>query len=314
LYEEEGDPNGQASATIEDLTVEASGAGLTYQWYKKAVNKNAADTLLTSETSNTYTPVVTGWGMNSYYCVVSNAYGSVTSNIAEVAAGCGAKTADGGWLKFMCYNLGADLDADTNADPFTFTENTSTILGNFYQWGRPEAIARTAAVPENFIAAPVYPYDWTIPAGYTQDFDDSYHQNDYLWRNHKNDDYDPCPAGWHVPSQSAFGAIFKGTADADIPENATANTWTQTGTWLSGTGTGGYFVKPDGSTTTLFFPAAGYRTATSGTLIGVGLYGHYWSSTPAATGAFTLYINDEKMHSASINYRGRGFSVRCVSE
>jgi hypothetical protein len=45
---------------------------------------------------------------------------------------------------------------------------------------------------------------------------------------------------------------------ADISGNATANTWTSTGnwTWTSSInhGNGGYTVKTDGITTTLFFP------------------------------------------------------------
>jgi hypothetical protein len=136
LYEINGDPNGPATVTIEDLTVEASGAGLTYQWYKKAINKNAAD--IPVATTQTYKPVVTAWGMNSYYCVVSNAYGSVKSDVADVAAGCGAKTVSGGWLKFMCYNLGGKK----GADPFVFNANDSTNLGKFYQWGRPSRVRK----------------------------------------------------------------------------------------------------------------------------------------------------------------------------
>jgi uncharacterized protein (TIGR02145 family) len=306
LYEEEGDPNGPASATIEDLTVEASGTGLTYQWYKKATNKNAAD--IPVATTSTYTPVVTAWGMNSYYCVVSNAYGSVKSDVADVAIGCGAKTVTGGWLKFMCYNLGTT----TTADPFTFA---SAILGNFYQWGRKDANPRGATDVTNFTVSTVWPYDWTIPEGYntSKPLSSSYHQDDYLWRNHKNGTNDPCPDGWHVPSQSAFGAIFKGTADADVPANATANTWSSTGTW-GADGSGGYAVKPDGVTPTLFFPAAGYRSDGTGALYAVGLTGRYWSSTTGATGAFGLGLNSGRVYPAGIYTRGAGFSVRCVSE
>jgi uncharacterized protein (TIGR02145 family) len=243
--------------------------------------------------------------MNSYYCVVSNANGSVTSNIADVAIGCGAKTVTGGWLKFMCYNLGAT----TTADPFTFA---STILGDFYQWGRKDANPRGATDVANFTKSTAYPYDWKIPAGYANSLSTTYSQDDYLWRNH-NGTNDPCPDGWHVPSQSAFGAIFKGTADADVPGNATANTWSSTGTW-GADGSGGYAVKPDGVTTTLFFPAAGYRNYSTGALGNVGLYGHYWSSTPGATGAFNLTINSGRVYPAFIYSRGYGFSVRCVSE
>jgi uncharacterized protein (TIGR02145 family) len=316
LYDTNGDPNGPATVTtIADLKKAASGTGLSYKWYRKATNKNAADTQVA--TTQTYKPAVTAWGMNSYYCVVSNAYGSVTSNVVDVAIGCGAKTATGGWLKFMCYNLGGKR----SSNPFAFTANDSTNLGKFYQWGRPDSIARTEIVPAIFTKATAYPYDWKMPTGYgaTPPLSATYHQDDYLWRNHKNGDYDPCPTGWHVPSQSAFAAIFKGTADADVYGNATANTWDSSGrtwSWTDATtyGNGGYAVKPDGVTTTLFFPAAGYRNYSTGVLYNVGLNGHYWSSTTGATGAFYLNFISQRVYHAHINYRGYGFSVRCVSE
>jgi uncharacterized protein (TIGR02145 family) len=207
----------------------------------------------------------------------------------------------------MCYNLGAT----TTADPFTFVANTSTILGNFYQWGRLEALARTAAVPANFTKSAAYPYDWTIPAGYTTTtpLSTTYHQDDYLWQNHKVGTQDPCPTGWHVPSQSAFGSIFKGTADADVPGNATVNTWDSSGrswSWYSATsyGNGGYAVKPDGSTTTLFFPAAGTRGPDNGEMANVGSTGNYWSSTTASVYSFHLHIDRERVAPAYVNPRG----------
>jgi uncharacterized protein (TIGR02145 family) len=310
LYEEEGDPNSTVTELTPTLTVVASGAGLTYQWYKKATNKNAAD--IPVATTQTYKPVVTAWGMDSYYCVVSNAYGSVKSDVADVAAGCGAKTVSGGWLKFMCYNLGADR----TKDPFVFNENDASILGNFYQWGRNVAIARTTEeAPDNFIKPTAYPNDWKIPEGYATALDATYHQDEHLWRNHRPGNNDPCPVGWHVPSQSAFGAIFKGIADADIIENATANTWDPSGrTWVAGTGNGGYAVKPDGRTTTLFFPAAGLRNAAEGVMRYVGRTGCYWTSTIASTAALSVYLDGLSVFTAHIRARSYGCSVRCVSE
>ncbi|GHS99036.1 hypothetical protein FACS189421_08740 [Bacteroidia bacterium] len=321
LRDTNGDPSGPSAAAaianIGKLTVEAVGDGLQYQWYEKSTNKNAPDTKLTgtSATTNEYVYSaadipdvnVANWGMKSYYVVVSDANGnSVTSAIADVALGCGAKTATGGWLKFQCYNLGAT----TTGSPFVFDAN---ILGEFHQWGRPGAAERTNTETE-WTNATAYPYDWKIPNGYDTPFTNAYHQDDYLWRNHKNGANDPCPDGWHVPSQSAFGAIFKGTADADVPANATANTWTATGNFVDVTGTGGYAIKPDGSTTTLFFPAAGNRSTSNGALYYVGLAGHYWSSTPAGTGAYSLAIGSGRVYPSYINLRGNGFSVRCISE
>jgi uncharacterized protein (TIGR02145 family) len=254
--------------------------------------------------------------MKSYYCVVKNGTDSVVSSIADVAIGCGAKTADGAWLKFMCYNLGVITNA--NSDPFTFAVNDSSILGKFYQWGRPDANYRAANNVTNFTTSSAYPYDWKISNGYKTTISDLYHQDDYLWRNHKNGVTDPCPDGWHVPSQSAFGAIFKGTADADIPGNAIANTWTPTGSWswsdATNYGNGGYAVKPDGVTTTLFFPAAGCRSNETGVLSNVSLLGYYWSGSVAANGAFLFHFNGGMLFPGRSDARGFGISVRCISD
>jgi uncharacterized protein (TIGR02145 family) len=320
LKDANGDPYAPAF-TEKKLTVAASGPGLTYQWYQKAKNPNAPDIELTSATTPTYTfpaPAegVANWGLYQYYCVVSNVYGSVKSDLAEIAVGCGAKTITGGWLKFMCYNLGGKK----GADPFVFNANDSTNLGKFYQWGRPDSIARTAEVPANFIVTTAYPWDWKIPEGYTATppLSASYHQDDYLWRNVKNGNQDPCPVGWHVPSQSTFGAIFQGTTDGDVPGNATANTWTPTGTWSSTSatiyGNGGFYVKPDGSTTTLFFPAAGQRYGSTGTWLLVGAGGYYWCNDAVPAGAKSVEFGINSVRPGFLNPRAYGMSIRCVSQ
>jgi uncharacterized protein (TIGR02145 family) len=316
LKDANADPNSTVTSFAPALTVVATGSNLKYQWYKKAVNPNAADTIVGTN-SATYTPTITALGMTSYYVVVSNEFGSVTSKMIDVAAGCGAKTATGGWLKFMCYNLGVPTAAYAK-DPFTFTASDTTILGKFYQWGSNVAVSYKDST--GHIKTTAYPYDWKVPGGYTAAAPETKdnHQDDYLWKNHNDGTHDPCPAGWHVPSQSAFGAIFKGTADADAYANATANTWSPGGTWswtgLSSFGNGGYAVQPDGTTTTLFLPAAGYRDSSTGTLGNVGLGGLYWSSTTAGAGAYTLVIYSSRVYPSYIYNRGYGFSVRCVSE
>jgi uncharacterized protein (TIGR02145 family) len=203
----------------------------------------------------------------------------------------------------MCYNLGA---ANTTKDPFVFTTNDTTILGKFYQWGRTDANHRAANDTTNFTTSWVYPYDWKIPHGYNKTITNSYRQNDFP--------SSPCPAGWHVPTTSAFGAIFNGIIEADVPGNAIANTWTPSGTWTNTTGNGGYAVKPDGVTTTLFFPAAGNRNYRTGALSSVGYSGNYWSITSSSTGAFILSFTNGRVNPVAGQYRGYGLSVRCVAE
>jgi uncharacterized protein (TIGR02145 family) len=314
LRDTDGDPHGPAaSAAAITLTVVASNA-TKYQWYKKAVNTNAPDMLINGATSASYTysPAdvnVANWGLYQFYCVVSNASDSVKSNMAEIALGCGAKTVTGGWLKFMCYNLGAE---DTNADPFSYKSGETKILGKFYQWGRKDAADR-ANTATNWTNAPYYPYDWKIPNGYTSALSDSYHQNDYLWRHHRVST-DACPSGWHVPSLSAFAAIFKGTSDGDKPVNATVNTWTPTGSFSEGTGNGGFAIQPYGETTTLFFPAQGFRDKSDGSVSGVGQFGTYWTGDAAESGALVFWFQATFIAPGSVGERGRGLSVRCLAE
>jgi uncharacterized protein (TIGR02145 family) len=320
MKETNGDPNSTIESFSPTLTITASGEGLSYKWYKKAVNRNAADTLIVAATTNSYTPTLTAWGMDSYYCVVSNAYGSTTSNIADVAAGCGAKAADGGWLKFMCHNLGASsLTSNQSLDAITFgsgtaaTDSTSNdAKGWLYQWGRAtdghqwrssvsnttlatvtDATQTPSADPTQFITSSSHPYDWRQTP------------YDYLWRNW-NDGRFPCPSGWKVPSSSDWGALYRSGSTYGTPAQATVNTWVWTNK--------GYAISPDGATTTLFLPAAGYRTASLAALGGVGSNGTYWSSTPTSSGAFYLNFLSSRVGPEASSFRVTGVSVRCVAE
>jgi uncharacterized protein (TIGR02145 family) len=262
--------------------------------------------------------------MNSYYCVVSNTYGSVTSNITEVAAGCGAKATDGGWLKFMCHNLGASpVGANQSLDAITFAFTTADdkaknddAKGWLFQWGRKDdghQLRGSAAVegpvsltgaadqtPSGEDAAKFVTtndnatfWDWRTP------------QSDYLWRNW-NDNRFPCPAGWKVPSSFDWGALYRSGSTYGTPDQATANTWF----WENA----GYAIRPDGATTTLFLPAAGFRFNTSAVLYYVGTNGTYWSSTTASSGAYYLEFTSARVSPETISTRANGLSVRCVAE
>jgi uncharacterized protein (TIGR02145 family) len=320
LYEQYGDPNGPETATIAPLSVTAAGPGtLTYQWYQKSANRNAPDIMLTgtSATTATYTPDVTSWGMKSYYCVVKNGIGSVVSAIADVAIGCGAKTNQGRWLRFMCYNLGADTSL---SDPFTYKSDSDTtskdIKGWLFQWGRiadghqwrsselvagPYISTTDIEVPDTdatfygkFITNTDMSTfaDWRTP------------QYDMAWRNSNDITRTPCPSGWRIPTSDEWGSIYREGSSYGRPAAATANTWT----WSKG-----YLLKPDGVTTTLFLPAAGHRFAT-GPLGYISGNGQYWCSPSASSYAFFLHINNIAVNPAISYPRAGGSSVRCISE
>ncbi|NDV47686.1 hypothetical protein D0T49_11575, partial [Paludibacter sp. 221] len=195
------------------------------------------------------------------------------------------------------------------------------VYGDLYQWGRKtdghekrtsaatttlstnNAATLPADISGSFIKAPSYPYNWVdvakAPAA------------DINWRNQKNGTYDPCPAGWRVPAQGEWSDIFCGGSTSGASGNAVANTWE----WhAAANGTAGYEIKPDGETTTLFLPAAGYRDRGNGELYYVGSFGHYWSGSVYSYTSFYLSFNGSSVYTADIASRGHGFSVRCIAD
>ena len=109
------------------LSVTATGAGLTYQWYKNTTNSNSGGTLLSGATSSTYTPVTTTAGVLYYYVIVSGTCtppvtsavsGSVTVNTAPAITAQPSTTAQS-----VCLNGAA-----------TQLSVTATGVGLTYQW------------------------------------------------------------------------------------------------------------------------------------------------------------------------------------
>jgi uncharacterized protein (TIGR02145 family) len=308
-----GDPKGPASPAAVTLTVIASGSGtLTYAWYEKPKNKNISTHGTKLASTASYAPDTTAWGMRTYYCVVSNGTDSVVSNYADVAVGCGAKTTDGNWLSFMCYNLGAN----TTLDPFVWNsvsdQTSNDIKGWLFQWGR---LADGHQVrTSDAVAGPVsLPSASQVPAGtsssglfITNSFYATFRdwrspQMTYLWCEFPNPNH-PCPAGWVVPAQSDFEAILSDNAPRlRVHERATANRWHWTGN--------GYAVSPDGNTTTLFFPATGRRLYTA--QLELPEMGFYWSAGTRSESALNFTFSRE-WTALVPEPRASGEAVRCV--
>src|SRR5574344_661979 len=110
--------------------------------------------------------------------------------------------------------------------------------------------------------------------------------------------YDPCPAGWRVPTSAELEALLGGTSPSLVLYNS------QYGAWFNGTTSPG--------TSGVFLPAAGYRDS-NGTAYDRGSYGGYWSGTPGGDYTYGLYFDDGNALMI-INYRAYGFSVRCVKD
>jgi len=316
LVDVNGDPNGPAAADAVTLSVTATGTGtLTYAWYEQSKNRNSTVRGTVLATTATFSPAVTAWGMRSYYCVVKNGTDSVVFNVADVAVGCGAKTTDGGWIGFMCQNLGAAPAPAGSLDGITFANDTtsSDAKGWLFQWGRvadghqwrssPTVAGPYSSTTNTQVPAgdPAYGhfiinndmatfYDWRTP------------QYDVNWR-HVDDMSNVCPSGWHVPTADDWGNIYRSGATWGSPSLSSANDWV----WV----TNGFAIRPDGRTTTLFLPAAGARYGGTGTFAAVGTYGDYWTSTTVSSFAYYMVFARTKVLPLLQTNRAYGHSLRC---
>ena len=132
-------------------------------------------------------------------------------------------------------------------------------------------------------------------------------RNNELWNsgtesNPVKTEYDPCPDGWRVPTYAELNELCQNRSS-----------------WTSEDGQYGFgFSGADSYTETVpqvFFPAAGYRSYSTGNADYRGNDGYYSSSRPHGT--TNIYIlrfskNNAKMYDG--HSRAGGFSVRCVQE
>jgi hypothetical protein len=212
---------------------------------------------------------------------------------------------NGGHFTFMDRNLGATF-AGTGSGKGT---------GLFYQWGRKDpfpatdgagatttgsfSFAATSATlgtipntirnPNVFYSAASTPNDWHY-AG----------KIDTLW-NHSNNNktiYDPCPAGWRVPSCAANNNAY--------------------GPWNGLSSSGLSFTSGYAYETNAVYPANGlrntYETGYMGKVWNVGVQGFIWTgSTKNNNGIAYDYMAGRNAQNAE-HYRGHGICVRCARE
>ena len=242
--------------------------------------------------------------------------------IQDCSCGCTVAKQGGGYITFMCFNLGAEQIVRSMSPAQQAAHNIpGNNYGDLYQWGRqatgyekrnspklmgPLSGSHLDPVTGQIIGVNegrfVYsnnksPWDWRDP------------QINTLWGAVKTVN-DPCPPGWRVPTQAEWGSIFRGGTTKAAPNTATANVWT----WNTN-GTTGYLIRPANSTIpTLFLPAAGNRYFVDGETLGGGTFGMYWSSTNSTIHGYALYITNANVSPGEILIRSYGFSVRCVAE
>jgi uncharacterized protein (TIGR02145 family) len=178
---------------------------------------------------------------------------------------------------WMDRNLGASQAATSSTEAASY--------GDLYQWGRGNdghqcrnssttTTLSASDTPGNsdFITAPNTPFDWRSP------------QNANLWQG-VNGVNNPCPSGYRIPTDPEL-----------VAERLS---------WSANTSVGAF-------ASVLKLPMAGYRSSSgSASLLSVGAFGYYWSSTVGGTLSRPLYFSGSDA-GASDFYRAYGFSVRCI--
>jgi uncharacterized protein (TIGR02145 family) len=314
VYEE------SASGIVKSLTPDANYSGST--------SSNCTATLVyADDLNNRATGLTSGNPLKvDIYAVYNNGSKDVAVKLTAKIQDCfftGAYTMCGSWLEFMPHNLGAIETYATPARQMAYNSPTgdgitnSVIYGGLYQWGRKEdghqirkhktdqtSTASTTSEPKhsNFIiGTDATDFNW-------------YSGNDpdpnTLWTDASRGANDPCPLGYKVPTTAQWLSIFNGLSDMKdytLP-TSTANDENQW-SWYESSGTNGLYRSA-----TLFLPAAGFRSHSTGNLYNAGSFGYYWNSTVIGTRADCL-IFSKSIVKMTYNYaRSQGSSVRCVAE
>jgi len=234
------------------------------------------------------------------------------------------------------YNNNAGTVMDRNLGATSNCKGEVQALGLLYQWGRkdpflnggsllssevakstlawPSSVSSDAtkgtiqysvANPTTFITCNDKNYDWYYSGG--ADTDNTRWQTS----DKAKGIYDPCPNGWRVPDGGETGLWSKAFGSSSTFYNGPLN-----GIYSGmdfGSGNGQSSKSQLGTSTNIWYPLAGYRYYTDGSLRQVGEYSRYWSSTTDGNLAFSLYFGCTGTVNPSYSYkRALGRSVRCV--
>lgn len=169
------------------------------------------------------------------------------------------------------------MDRDIGATRAATSSTDSEAYGHLFQWGRnPDGHELRTSGTTNTLSGTDVPGHSDFIIG---SFDWRSPKNDNLWQGVISD-------GWRLPTGAEWEA--------------------EKLSWSSNNAAGA-FASP------LKLPVAGNRLYSNGTLVNVGSFGGYWSSTVGGTDSRRLYFDSSfaRMYS---NYRAYGFSVRLIKD
>ena len=234
------------------------------------------------------------------------------------------------------YYNNAGTMMDRNLGATSATPGDVGALGLLYQWGRKDPFLGSPSIHFDTMAEAKSTIIWpsavnsdssngtveyatahpTTFITYNSSNNDWYYTGDYSTDNTRwttssssKSIYDPCPFGWRVPDGGDEGVWSKALGSSSYFNDASLYDVTNEGM---------NFAGKFGSSSTIWYPASGYRPNDDGVLDSVGNDGEYWSASPRAGkrhGAYYLYIRSiGNVHPANYGYRAYGSSVRCVRE
>ena len=196
---------------------------------------------------------------------------------------------------------------------------TDYPFGQLYQWGRKSGVGYRDDHFNDISASEVQSI-WTgrnedAPAGafflsgegsrfnydWIREGSDGYWNSGTEENPVKNGTYDPCPAGWRVPTAYEFRTLM----DSDGAQ------------WTEQEGIHGYAVPAtdaSGVATVLFLPAGGRLNISDGKACDRGVEGYYWTGSASDGTSSYLYFHAGGYSVNGQGGRAGGCLVRCVSE
>ncbi|MYY25984.1 fibrobacter succinogenes major paralogous domain-containing protein [Elizabethkingia anophelis] len=225
-------------------------------------------------------------------------------NLRKCGAYIGPNTNPANFKEFMCQNLGAT----PGISPFSPEAGNQ---GAKYQWGympnNPNVSDNkylTQSDDQTYSSLPSNIIGWNqTPAP-----DNSWNNGTEL--TPVKGDYDPCPSGFRVPTQTEWQAVI----DNNTVERT--DSWNGQDIYKAAL----YFTTPS-KVRTLMLPAAGYRDPADGLMEFRSYGGEYWSSTHTPDNiaenikdmAHAIHFSVSELLEYS-DKRSYGFSVRCIAQ
>lgn len=226
------------------------------------------------------------------------------------------------------YFNAAGVMMDRNLGASSAVPGDVDALGLLYQWGRKDPFLGSSSVNTSVHAQSTYIWPSAVASASmtgTIEYATS-HPTVFISSNSANSDwyytgseqtdntrwatsdlsksmYDPCPAGWRVPDGGDNGVWTKAIGSSGLL--TFESLYDQADAGMN-------FSDIFGTASIIWYPAAGYRSGSSGELFSVGSYGYCWGSSPAGRSAYCLGFTDkDKVAASSSSNRAYACSVRC---